>query len=108
MLLLGRLKREKKTARLWFACFNAGKLKQRKHNKTMESLVCQESDTLVLGQEVHIAVKMKNQNPQMGAEPGKHSPGSVMSDCLAGAGMIDAWACCSVSYQKTCNHHSVM
>lgn len=86
VLLLGRLKREEKTTRLWPACFNAGKLKQRKHHKTMESLVCQESDTLVPGQEVHVAVKMKNQNPQMGAESRKRSPGSVMSDRLACAG----------------------
>lgn len=85
VILLGRLKREKKTTRLWPACFNAGKLKQRKH-KTMDGLVCQESDTLVLGQEVHVAVKMKNQNPQMGAETGKRSPGSEMSDRLACAG----------------------
>lgn len=100
VLLLGRLKREKKTTRFWPAWFNAGKLKQRKH-KTMESLVCQESDTFVLGQEVHIAVKMKNQNPQMGAEPGKRSPGSVMSNRLACAGMIDVWACWSVkNYHK--------
>lgn len=71
------------------ACFNAGKLKQRKHNKTMECLVCQESDTLVLGQEVHSAVNMKNQNPQIGAETMKRSPGSVMSVGLACAGRCD-------------------
>lgn len=55
----------------------------------MESLVCQESDTLVPGQEVHVAVKLKNQNPQMRAETGKRSPGSVMSDRLVCAGGRD-------------------